>query len=170
MSGIVDREVHRTRRVLLRLTGGVAAAMLLLGVPNAASALWSATTTATAALETEVIPAPANVTCTTHPAVIGLLAGYVTISWSPVTVSTGSVSYRVYVGESTTVVASTTGTSVELRAGILESLIPNLLQLLLGGQSMPVRVEAVHSSSWVSQQSEANRPITGSLVNNLLCA
>lgn len=168
MARLVEQEQSRRRRAVVRITSAVAVVAMLLGFPNAASALWSATSSTGAVLETAVIPAPTNVTCTTHPPVL-LIAGYVTIAWLPVHVDSGSVSYRIYVGDSGNPLTTTSATSIELRAGLLESLIPHLLALLLGGQTVPVQVETVHSSSWVSEKTEADRLITGYVVNNLRC-
>lgn len=157
----------RLRREVARLIVPTILAALVIAIPNSASAYWSVSSTEHAQLEAAVVPPPQNVTCTSIPGVILLAPGYALIEWDPVTVPSGTVTYQVYVNDYPVLLTPTSETSFEARRGLLTNIVTGLLELLLGGGQVPVTIEAVHSSGWVSQQTQADKQLASSVLGLL---
>lgn len=147
---------------------------LLIVTPSAAAAFWSVSSTEEAQLEAAVVPAPQNVTCTSIAGIPILSPGYALIEWDPVTVPSGTVTYQVYVNDQPVLFPPTADTSFEAKMGLLTNLVAGLLNLLISGGQVPVSIEAIHSSGWVSEtRTPADKQLARSvlgLLEGIKCA
>jgi hypothetical protein len=156
-----DTTPRRRHAAARRVTAAaLVVAVLVFSAPASSWAYWRASTTAPAvALSAATVPAPASISCRT----VGLTPA-AEVSWPAVT---GASSYRVTISNAAgTTRAQTTVTSptITVTQGLLTSILPGLLTLLLGGAPLYVSAQTIHTSGWVSPASSPSQPISQSLL------
>lgn len=148
----------RARPVRGLVAAVVAGALVVVGAP--AVAWWSASGSVTVAASAATVPPPTSLTCTTTGTTLLRSA---TVRWTAP--SPAPARYRVTIGgggESTS--TETTATQLEITQSLLGGLLDSILELLLGGTTLQVSVQAVHASGWTSVPT-TTVPIRGALVS-----
>lgn len=133
-----------TRGARLRVIAALAVALALVGAP--AVAWWTASGSLWTTVSAGTIPAPTGTTCTTTGTNLSRSA---TVRWTAPTPAPAR--YRVTIaggGQSTT--TETTATQIVITESLLGGLLQSILDLLLGGTTLQVSVQSVHSSGWVA--------------------
>lgn len=161
--------MKRRRTLLGRVSAAAALTLaLVVAVPSSSWASWSTTASPAApSVNAATVPAPAALDCASS----GLLVlRKATVSWSPIA---GATSYNVIISNpdgSVSGQTNTTGTSIALTGTLLNNLLGGLIAVLFGSGNATVRVQAVHSSGWVSGLSEESVQIgrSGLLIDGLL--
>ncbi|MBM7818855.1 hypothetical protein JOE63_001332 [Cellulosimicrobium cellulans] len=132
------------RGTRLRVAAALAVALALVGAP--AVAWWTASGSLWTTVSAGTVPPPTNVLCANTGTFAARTA---TVTWTAPTPAPAR--YRVtFSGGGETATTETTTPQVVVSTTLLGGLLESILDLLLGGQPLQVRVQAVHASGWTS--------------------
>lgn len=148
-----------------------ASLVLALGTPALSWAWWSSTTVLQPSLSTGTITPPQNVKCqTVSPS---RLAAFARVTWDA---NPNATSYLVTIrtaNGATNATTTVTTPQIDIDSGLLGGLVGGLLQLLVGGASLQVTVQAVHgwtSAATTTMTIRSATVLDGYLLGGIRCA